>query len=86
MFDARLLKMLVCPETHTPLHEAEGRLIERLNRRAQAGRLVRRNGRPVEKELSGGLVRADGDLLFPIIDDIPVLLLDEAIPLGPDRD
>ena len=39
-------------------------------------------GRPVEQPLAGGLVRTDDALLYPIVDDIPVLLADEAIPLG----
>jgi len=28
------------------------------------------------------LVRADAALLYPVVDDVPVLLIDEAIPLG----
>ena len=35
----------------------------------------------VETSLSGGLVRDDGTLLYPIVDEIPVMLVDEAIPL-----
>jgi uncharacterized protein YbaR (Trm112 family) len=35
----------------------------------------------VEKQLDGGLVREDGAYLYPIEDDIPIMLIDEAIPL-----
>ena len=30
-----------------------------------------------------GLVREDGDWLYPVRDDIPIMLIDEAIPLSP---
>ena len=41
-----------------------------------------RAGHLVEEPISAGLVRADGELLYPVGDGIPVLLLDEALPLG----
>jgi uncharacterized protein YbaR (Trm112 family) len=47
-----------------------------------AGTLLDRTGKPVREPVSGGLVREDGTLLFPIRNGIPVLLLDEALPLG----
>ena len=41
-----------------------------------------RGGKPVETRLDGGLIRDDGEYLYPVIDEIPVLLVEEAIPLG----
>ena len=32
--------------------------------------------------LEGGLLRADGKVVYPIRNGIPVMLIDEAIPLG----
>ena len=32
--------------------------------------------------IDGGLVRAAGDVLYPIVDQIPVLLVDESIALS----
>jgi len=81
MIDKQLLELLVCPENHTALHEAEPALVERINQAIQARRLKNRAGRVVEQAIQGGLVRQDGTLLYPIIDDIPVLLIEEAIPL-----
>jgi uncharacterized protein YbaR (Trm112 family) len=43
--------------------------------------LKNKGGEPVEAPLAGGLVREDNTLLYPIVDGIPVLLIDEAIPL-----
>jgi len=44
--------------------------------------LCRRGGQPVKEKLDAGLVRADGRFLYPIRSDIPVMLVDEAIPLA----
>jgi uncharacterized protein YbaR (Trm112 family) len=40
----------------------------------------------LETPLDGGLVRADGQVLYPIIDRIPVLLVDEGILLAQNSD
>lgn len=81
MIDRKLLELLVCPEDHTPVREAEPALVERINQAIRQGKLKNRAGRNVEQEIQGGLVRQDGTLLYPIIDDIPVMLIEEAIPL-----
>jgi uncharacterized protein len=82
MLDAELLKILCCPETHEPLALADASLIDRVNQQIAAGQLRNRAGQPVTEKLDGGLIRADRRFLYPIRQDIPVLLIDEAIPLG----
>ena len=81
MIDAELLKILCCPETHQELRVAEPVLLEKLNQQITAGRLNNRAGQPVREKLDGGLLRADGKFLYPIRQHIPVMLVDEAIPL-----
>ncbi len=81
MLDPELKKLLCCPETHQDLHEAESTLISRLNDQIGEGVLKNRAGRAVTQKLDGGLIRADGKFLYPIRSDIPVMLIDEAIPL-----
>ena len=86
MVDPQLMTILVCPETRTPLHAADDAVIARLNREVTQGRLKNRSGRVVAGPIEGGLVREDGKYLFPVIDSIPVMLIDESIPLeGRDR-
>jgi uncharacterized protein YbaR (Trm112 family) len=76
-----LLKLLVCPEDHTPLQPAPAELIEMANRKVGAGTLRNRLGRVVERHLDGGLIRADGKYLYQVVDDLPIMLIDEAVPL-----
>ena len=81
MIDPELLKILCCPETHQTLTEAEPALIEKLNQQLAAGKLQNRAGQPVKEKFDGGLVRADGKYLYPIRQQIPIMLIDEAVPL-----
>jgi uncharacterized protein YbaR (Trm112 family) len=76
-----LLKVLRCPEDRSALSLADRALVDRVNSAIRAGRLRNRGGHAVGHPIDGGLVRAAGDLLYPIVDEIPVLLQDEAIPL-----
>ena len=82
MIDADLLKILCCPETHQPLTPADGALVQRLNEQIAAGQLHNRAGKPVTRKCDAGLLRKDGQFLYPICEDIPILLIDEAIPMG----
>ena len=76
-----LLEILVCPETRQPVALAAGDLIEQLNREIEAGRLRTRGGDKVAQPIREGLVREDGRILYPIEDDIPVMLIEESIEL-----
>jgi uncharacterized protein YbaR (Trm112 family) len=76
-----LLQILRCPETHQPLELADPGLLAQLNDRIHSGQLTHRSGQPVTQRVDGALIRADRRYLYPIRDDIPVLLADEAIPL-----
>lgn len=81
MVSEELVEILACPETKQPVSLAEPSEIERLNQLVSQGKLVNRAGEKVEKPLDGGLVREDGRILYPIIEDIPVMLIEEGIPL-----
>lgn len=80
-----LLGILRCPEDGSVLSPADPALVARLNSAIRAGRLRNRRGQQIERPIDAGLVRAAGDLLYPVIDEIPILLQDEAIPLDQDR-
>ena len=76
-----LLDILACPETKHPLTLAEPTLLARVNDRIRQGQLTNRRGTLVTEPIADGLVRQDGRYLYPIRDDIPIMLIDEAIPL-----
>ena len=82
MIDSKLLQILCCPETHQPLREAELTLIAKLNQAIAGGGVRNRGGKPVSEKLDGGLIRDDGKYLYLIRQGIPVMLVDEAIPLA----
>ena len=81
MVAQELLGILVCPETRQPVRLADGDLLARLNAAIAQGSVQNRSGRRVEEPVQEGLVREDGLLLYPVRDDIPIMLIEEAIPL-----
>jgi len=82
MVDPELLRLLCCPETHQDLTLADPNLLEKLNGQIELRTLKNRAGRLVERKIDGGLVRDDRKFLYPIRQDIPVMLIEEAIPLS----
>jgi len=82
MVDQELLDILVCPETKQPLRMADEAALASLNAAIAAGTVRNRGGHPVTEGVREGLVREDGLFLYPVRDDIPIMLIDEAIPLG----
>jgi len=82
MIDPELLKIMCCPETHQTIALAEPSLIDKLNQQIAAGQLKNRADQPIKEKIDGGLVRDDKKFLYPIRENIPIMLIDEAIPLS----
>lgn len=77
--DKRLLDILCCPVTKSPLRMlADGELVA-LNRAIDAKNVVSANGIAVSGTVASGLITRDGRNIYRIDDDIPVMLADEAI-------
>jgi uncharacterized protein len=79
--DPELLSILACPETHQGLREASQAELDQLNAKIAAGEVKNQAGKPVGEKLEAGLVREDKRRIYPIKEGIPVLLIDEGIPL-----
>ena len=82
LIDPSLLKMLCCPETHQPVTEVDSKFVTELNSRIASGGVKNRAGKGVTDEVEGGLVRQDRQFLYPVRNRIPIMLVEEAIPLA----
>lgn len=76
-----LLDILVCPEDKTPVSVAADTLIQELNKKIENGALTNRSGSTVTEAMESGLIREDQKILYPVRNDIPIMLVDEGIPL-----
>ena len=79
-----LLDILVCPESRQSLTLAGAEEIGGINQRIARRQLVNRAGAVVTQEVEGALIREDRQFFYPIRDEIPIMLIDEAIGLPAD--
>ena len=82
MVDASLVAILACPETHQPVKVADDETVSKVNAAIAAGTVKNRDGEAVSDPIQTGLIREDGAYLYPVRDDIPVMLIGEAIALA----
>jgi uncharacterized protein YbaR (Trm112 family) len=75
------LAMIRCPKDRSKVALADPALVARLNAAIAEGRIFNLAGERIQRAIDGGLVREAGDLVYPIINQIPVMLYDEAITL-----
>ena len=76
-----LLEILVCPETQQPVAIAPAEVLRKLAEAAANGKLRNRGGQRVEAAPVEGLLREDGHVIYPVEDDIPVMLVEESFEL-----
>jgi uncharacterized protein YbaR (Trm112 family) len=79
--DKDLLAILCCPETKLDVTLADEALISKMNDAVSRGVLKNKAQKPVTELLDGGLIRSDRKIIYPIREDIPVMLIEEGIPL-----
>ncbi len=77
--DGKLLEILCCPVSRTPLTRLEASRLERLNREIEAGKALFVGGESVKHPLDEALVTEDGKVIYPVNEGIPVLLEDRGI-------
>lgn len=84
--EKRLLDILCCPITRVAMRPAARAEIESINRAIGAGTVLNAGAAPVTRVLRAALITVDGSRIYPVVDDIPVLLADQAISTSQDSD
>lgn len=79
---ADLLEILCCPETKEDVHLISVADVDKVNAAIQQGKVRKRSGKPETETITGGLLRVDGKYLYPVREDIPIMLIDEAIDMS----
>ncbi len=82
MVSDELLKIMRCLETGSPLRRADADLCRQINEAIDAGKIRNRSGRSVDWRVDEGLVNEELTLLYPVYNEVPQLLRDEAIEVG----
>lgn len=87
MISDAFLRLLQCPETRTPLVNADEALVTRLRTRIREGSIHYADGSKPDKELAdrldGALVNEGRTLAYAVTDNIPNLIREEALPVEP---
>jgi len=81
MIRPELLEILRCPESHQRLSVADAALVAEMNARIAARKVRNRAGKTLEEPLEAALVVANGTFVYPVRGNLPILLVDEAIPI-----
>ncbi len=77
--DGKLLEILCCPLSKTPLTRLSSARLEKLNAAIRAGDIQTVRGVVVERVLQEALITEDEKVIYPVIDNIPILLEEKGI-------
>jgi uncharacterized protein YbaR (Trm112 family) len=77
--DGKLLEILCCPVSKTPLTVLGQEKLEKLNKTIKDGDALYVNGEKIPEPLQEGLITEDGKVIYPVQDNIPVLLEEKGI-------
>jgi uncharacterized protein YbaR (Trm112 family) len=80
--DRKLLDLLVCPATRQPLALLDKPGLEALNRAIAAGGVNRADGTAQTEPVREALITRDRKMIYRVDDGIPVLLIEEGIPVS----
>ena len=82
MIDDELLSVLACPETKKNLVLIGEELTNRINEKIAEGSVLTKMKVKVTEPIDGGLMReGDDSAIYPIRQNIPVLLVEELISI-----
>lgn len=82
LVDLQLLELLRCPESRLALHVLSAEKLQKLNAEIQAGNVKNHSGKVLSEALQEVLVSSDGNKGYPVVEGIPVLLIDESFDIA----
>ena len=77
--DGKLLEILCCPVSKTPLTVLAQKKLDKLNNAIANGEALYIDDEKVTESLQEGLITQDGKVIYAVADDIPVLLEEKGI-------
>ena len=77
--DGKLLEILCCPVSKTPLTRLPSSRLQKLNAAISEGSAQYVGGEAVESALKEALITEDSRVIYPVVDDIPILLEERGI-------
>ena len=77
--DGKLLEILCCPVSKVALNRLDHSRLEKLNRAITNGEVQTVKGEDVSTALKEALITEDGRVIYPVVDDIPLLLEEKGI-------
>ena len=77
--DGKLLEILCCPVSKVALNRLEHSRLEKLNRAITSGEVESVRGEMIATPLKEALITEDGRVIYPVVDDIPLLLEEKGI-------
>ena len=79
--DKDLLAILCCPETKQPVLLMTDEELSLINEKVELEQIHNQGNSLVKEKLHGGLIRSDRKRVYPIRENIPILLIEEGIPV-----
>ena len=77
--DGKLLEILCCPVSKTPLTRLTASRLKKLNTWISEGSVLAVTGDAVGQTLREALITEDSKVIYPVIDEIPILLEERGI-------
>lgn len=77
--DGKLLEILCCPVSKVPLNRLEHSRLDKLNKAIASGSVETVRGELLHDALKEALITEDNHVIYPVLDDIPLLLEEKGI-------